>query len=198
MLRRSVLIAAAALSAGAVVPAAAAPDPSQFITNLGNRALAVLGPDSSLGQRQKRFRSLFREDFDVPAIARFVLGRYWRLATPAQQHEFVQLFEQYVVMAYSSRLGQYHGESLRVLSSRPISGGAVVYSEIARSSGAPPIKVEWRLNRNDGSFKITDVIVEGISMAITQRSEFASVIQRHGGQVGGLLALLRQKIASLQ
>lgn len=198
MLRRSVLIAAAALSAGALAPAWAAPDPSRFISNLGNRALAVLGPNINLGQRQKRFRSLFRDDFDVPAIARFVLGRYWRQATPAQRHEFVRLFEQYVVMAYSSRLGQYHGETLRVLGSRPISGGAVVNSEIVRPSGAPPVKIEWRLNRSDDSFKITDVIVEGISMAITQRSEFASVIERHGGHVEGLLALLRQKIASLQ
>jgi phospholipid transport system substrate-binding protein len=196
ILRRSLLPAAIALCVGVAAsarPAAAAADPAALISDLGNRALEVLGKNVSPSQREARFRILFDRDFDVPAIARFVLGRYWRVATTAQQQEFVSLFAQYTALAYSNRLAQYSGETLRVTGSRPEPDGPMVTSEILRANGAPPTKVDWRLSWTDGTYKITDVIVDGISMAVTQRSEFASVIQRHGGQVEGLLTLLRQK-----
>jgi phospholipid transport system substrate-binding protein len=196
ILRRSLFPAALAVVIGvaAAAPAAAAADPVALINDLGNRALEVLGKNVEPGQREARFRQLFDRDFDVPVIARFVLGRYWRVATPAQQQEFLRLFSEYTVLAYSNRLAEYSGETLRVTGSRPDSDGSIVTSEIVRTNGAPPAKVDWRLSRTDDSYKITDVIVDGISMAVTQRSEFASVIQRHGGQVQGLLSLLQQKV----
>jgi len=136
---------------------------------------------------------LFRKDFDVPGIARFVLGRYWKTATPEQQDEFTKLFEDYIALVYSSQLSAYSGETLKVIGSRADPEGAVVASEIIRPSGAPPVKVEWHLSDQHGAYKIRDVAVDGISMAVTQRSEFASVIQRNGGQVQGLIAMLREK-----
>jgi phospholipid transport system substrate-binding protein len=199
ILRRSLLPAAIALSLGLAAstpPAAASADPAAMIREMGNRALEVLGKNVAPSEREARFRELFDQDFDVPTIARFVLGRYWRLATPAQQQEFVRLFAKYTVLAYSNRLAEYSGETLRVTGSRPDGDGSIVSSEIIRANGAPPTRVDWRLNWTDGAYKITDVIVDGISMAVTQRSEFASVIQRHGGQVQGLLTLLRQKVQS--
>jgi phospholipid transport system substrate-binding protein len=195
-LRRSFLFAAIALFVGVAAsapPAAAAADPAALINDLGNRAIEVLGKNASPAQREARFRELFNEDFDVPVIARFVLGRYWRTATKPQQQEFVGLFNEYVVLAYSNRFAEYSGETLKVTGSRPDADGSIVTSEIIRTNGAPPAKVDWRLSRTGGTYKITDVIVDGISMAVTERSEFASVIQRHGGQVQGLLTLLRQK-----
>jgi phospholipid transport system substrate-binding protein len=139
---------------------------------------------------------LLHEDFDVPTIARFVLGRYWRIATPAEQQEFVGLFAEYVTLAYSNRLSQYRGETLKVTASLSEPQGWRVISYIAHTNGSPPTRVDWRLTWTDGTYKITDVLVEGISMAVTQRSEFASVIRRHGGQLQGLLTLLRQKTAA--
>jgi phospholipid transport system substrate-binding protein len=179
-----------------VPPAVAAADAAAIITDLGNRALEVLARPVSARQREARFRELFHEDFDVPTIARFVLGRYWRLATPAEQQEFVSLFDEYVTLTYSNRLSQYRGETLRVTASRSEPDGWLVTSFIMHPNGTPPARLDWRLNWADGTYKITDVIVEGISMAVTQRSEFASVIRRHGGQVQGLLTLLRQKTAA--
>ena len=96
MLRRSVLIAAFLFVAGAhapAAPAAAAADPAAMISNLGSRALQVLGKDATQAQRVARFRELLRQDFDVPGIGRFVLGRYWNQATEEQRAEFVKLFE---------------------------------------------------------------------------------------------------------
>jgi phospholipid transport system substrate-binding protein len=173
-------------------PAAAA-DPAAIITSLGNQALEVLGKNVDPSRRVARFRELFVEDFDVPGIARFVLGRYWRLATPAQQQEFVRVFTDYIALAYSNRLSEYSGERLRVTGSRPAQDGQLVSSEIVRPNGQPPARVEWLLTPQGGAYKISDVIVEGVSMAVTQRSEFASVIQRNGGQVQGLITALRQK-----
>lgn len=198
MVRRSFLTAALILFAGAFapVPVAAAADPAALIGNLGSRALEVLGKDATQAQRVARFRELLRQDFDVPGIARFVLGRYWNTATDEQRAEYVRLFGEYIALAYANRLAEYTGETFKVTGSRPEAGGAIVTSQILRPSGAPPVKVDWRLSGQNGNYKITDVSVEGISMAVTQRSEFASVIQHHGGQVQGLIAMLREKTAN--
>jgi len=192
-MRRTLLTAFALLTAAVAPVVLAAADPAAVITNLGNRALEVLGKSATPAQRVARFHELFREDFDVPAIARFVLGRYWKTATPEQQDEFTKLFEDYIALVYSSQLSAYSGETLKVIGSRADPEGAIVASEIVRPAGAPPVKVEWHLTDQHGAYKIRDVAVDGISMAVTQRSEFASVIQRNGGQVQGLIAMLREK-----
>jgi phospholipid transport system substrate-binding protein len=198
MMRRTVLAAFASImgALGAPVILAAAADPAAVINELGNRALEVLGKNATPAQRVARFHELFREDFDVPGIARFVLGRYWKTATPEQQEEFVKLFEDYIALVYSNQLAAYSGETLRVTGSRTSAEEAIVASEIIRPTGAPPVKVDWHLTDRNGAYKISDVTVDGISMAVTQRSEFASVIQRNGGQVANLIAQLREKTAS--
>jgi phospholipid transport system substrate-binding protein len=173
---------------------AAAQDAQAFINTLGTEAIQVLGPSVSAQQRLERFRELFQSDFDLPEIGRFVLGRYWRQATPDEQQEFLGLFQEYIVRAYSARLGQYGGEPFRVVSARPDGEETVVTSQIVEQSG-PPIGVDWYLIQTPDGYKITDVYVEGVSMAVTERDEFASVIQREGG-VAGLLAQLRQKLAA--
>ena len=196
MMRRWLLIGGAIVIAGILVtgrPAAAAADPAAVITDLGNQALQVLGRNVAPSQRVARFRQLFSADFDVPGIARFVLGRYWQIATPQQQQEFISLFTNYIALAYSERLAEYSGETLRVTGSRAAAAGSMVSSEILRPNGAPPAKIDWLLTQENGAYKISDVIVEGVSMAVTQRSEFASVIQRDGGQVQGLITALQRK-----
>jgi len=196
MMRRSLLTAAFIVLAGALapaIPAAAAADPAAVISNLGSRALEVLGKNSPQSQRVARFRELLREDFDVPEISRFVLGRYWNVATEEQRAEFLKLFEEYIALAYSTRLAEYTGETFKVTGSRPEADGAIVSSQILRPAGAAPVKVDWRLIGRNGAYKISDVSVDGISMAVTQRSEFASVIQHNGGQVQGLITMLREK-----
>jgi phospholipid transport system substrate-binding protein len=172
---------------------ARAQDARGFIATLGEQAIQVLGPGVPEVQRQARFRILFHDDFDLPGIGQFVLGRYWRVATPQEQQDFLSLFQEYLVRAYSARLGQYGGEPFRVTGTRPNGEETIVTSEIVRHSGSP-IEVDWHLIGH-GSFKITDVYVAGVSMKVTQRDEFASVIQRNGGQVAALIAQLRQKLA---
>jgi phospholipid transport system substrate-binding protein len=177
--------------------AGAAPaDPTAFIDEMGRRALDVLSNQAPAPVRQARFRELFRQDFDIPRIARFVLGRYWNAASPAEREEFQRLLEDYVVFAYSSRLSQYSGELFKVQGSRPDDGAVIVNSIIIRPGEDRPIRVDWRLVSENGALKIADVIIEGISMAVTQRSEFAAVIERSGGRVSGLLTVMREKTAA--
>jgi phospholipid transport system substrate-binding protein len=180
------------VSAG-IPRAGAAPDPVAFVSQLGNQAIQVLGPSVSAAQRLVRFRELFRDDFDVPGIGQFVLGRYWRTATPAEQQEFLGLFQEYIVEAYSARLGAYGGEPFRVTGSRGTGGEIAVASQVLEKSGAP-IEIDWYLADEGGTLKIIDVYVGGVSMKVTERDEFGAVIQRNGGQVSALLAQLRQKV----
>jgi phospholipid transport system substrate-binding protein len=103
MLRRTFLTATVVLFAGAAapsIPAGAGTDPAAFINNLGNQLQAVTS-STSREQRLAGFQQLFREDFDVPGLGRFVLGRFWRIFTPTEQQEFLGLFENYVVLTYS-------------------------------------------------------------------------------------------------
>src|SRR5437763_13310648 len=197
MRRRSPAIGALILLIGLFTASpekAYAQDARGFIAALGNQAIQVLGPGVPQAQRIARFRQIFQSDFDIPGIGQFVLGRYWRVATPPEQQEFLRLFQEYVVQAYSARLGEYGGAPFRVTGSRPAGDEVVVTSEIARP-GAPPIQIDWFLINRGGALKITDVYVGGVSMKVTQRDEFSAVIQRNGGQIGALLVQLRQKIA---
>jgi len=94
------------------------------------------------------FQQLFQEDFDVPGLGRFVLGRFWRIFTPTEQQEFLGLFENYVVLTYSEKLSDYAEDGGRpsVTGCRRDPDGAIVTSKIIRGSGGyQPIQVDWRL-----------------------------------------------------
>ena len=186
----SLLIALPSLTAAPNVIAA---DASVFMNELWHHAVEVLSKKLPQSERLTRFRELFHADFDGPGIARFVLGRYWRSASEQEQQEFLRLFEDYVVFVYGTRLSNFNGETFKVRGSRTDESGTIVSTDIISPNGDGAIKVDWRLITDKGAFKINDVVIEGISMLVTQRSEFASVIQRHGGQVGGLLTMMRER-----
>jgi phospholipid transport system substrate-binding protein len=195
LLRRFFLIAGfvffAALAPSS--PATADTDPTEFIDTLGNQALDVLRDATSLHQKQTYFDQLFRQDFDLSGISRFVLGSYWRVASEPERQEFQRLFEYRVMMTYGPRLADYRAEGLKVTGKRLDPGGLVVMSQIIRPRGAAPIPIDWRLSVCDGLYKISDIVVDGVSMAATQRSEFGQMIQRNGGRVENLLAMMRQE-----
>jgi phospholipid transport system substrate-binding protein len=194
-------VSGAALAADAPAPQlaqarTALPEAGTFISTLATDAIAGMADKTmSLEDRTQRFRKLLTADFDVPEIARFVLGRYWRVATPDERTEYTKLFEDYIVNIYASRFQEYNGEQVKVNAAVKDDDGAVVSSSIVRASG-PPVKVDWKLRTQAPSFKIVDVMVEGVSMSVTQRDDFAAAIQAHGGKVAGLIEMLRQKLAS--
>jgi len=200
MYRRHFLIAAAAFCAlpgfalaqspGNQVPAAA-----QFIERLAQRAIEGLTTrDIDASERTKRFRTLFTESFDVPKIGRFALGNAWRTANAADREAYLSAFEDFIVATYATRFADYGGETIRVVGSRPLEDGeAAVGTHFVRTQGEP-IRIDWRLAPDGGNWKIIDVVIEGVSMAITQRDDFNATVQRNGGRVGPLIELLREKV----
>jgi len=200
MLRRAFLTTVVVLFTGALapsIPAEAGMDAAGFINNLGSQLQAVTRTTSS-EQKIAGFRQLFREDFDVPGLGRFVLGRFWRIFTPSEQQEFLGLFENYVVLTYSEKLSQYSEDGGRpnVTGSRPDPDGAIVSSQIIRGSGAyQPIRVDWRLTAQNGSYKISDIIIDGLSMAANGRTQLEGVVERNGGRAQAILAVMRQQNA---
>ena len=175
--------------------AALAETASEFVTILADSAIEGLADQSlSSDARVRRVYNILVEGFDLPLISRFVLGAHWRRATAEQRAEYGVLFEQYLVNTYASLLGQYGGETFQIKGER-VDGNnkdTIVSSEIIQKNGSVT-KVDWRVRRSAGAYKVIDIIFEGISLVITQRDEFASVIRREGAGIEGLLAELRDR-----
>ncbi len=172
-----------------------AEDAKSFIEKLAQKGIGFLENKSlSEDQRKKEFQAVLKNNFDMKTIGRFALGRYWRTSSKKQRKEYLDLFEKMIVDVYSRRFNDYNGEDFVVLSARPQGKyDAIVLSQIIPSGGSK-VNVEWRVRKKkDGSLKVVDVIVEGVSMSLTQRSDFASVIQRGGGNIDVLLAHLKPK-----
>ena len=154
----------------------------------------MIRSNAALPQKGAYFHKVLHQHFDISAICRFVLGPYWRTATEPQRQEFKTLLEAYLTRFYGERFAKYNGEDLRVTGSRPFPSGEIVTSQIVRPQG-PPIQVDWRLASENGSYRITDVVVDGVSMTLTHRAEFASMIRRSGGQMAGLLTAMSAQTA---
>jgi len=173
----------------------AAQNPRQFIDQLGGEVLGILN-DRGIDQagRADRFRTLFNAAFDLPSIAQFVLGRHWREATPEQRAEWQEVLRDYIAGLYARQFSAYNGQQFEVVRERPLDGTTVVQTRIQQADGQP-LDVDFRVQQKGDESKIVDVLVANVSLIVTKRAEFDSVIQREG--VEGLMRRLRQKSASL-
>ena len=178
-------------SAMAVPVLAGSDAPAIFVKALGDRAIMVLSDESSTPESRKiEYRRLLNEGFAINTIGRFALGRYWGAATADDRAEYLDLFRAFVLDTFAERLDSFTGEAFEVIESRSLDDkDTMVSTEIGGESG-PTIRVDYRVRSHDGTHKIIDVMVEGVSLIVTQRSEFASVINREGFE--GLMARLRQ------
>ena len=165
--------------------------PSEFVRQLGERTIEVLSNESYTAEdRMARYRELLRDGFAVNIIGRFALGRYWRTASPELREEYLALFQEFVLDIYSKRLDGFSGEIFTIVKSQTLDEtDTLVSTEISGGDG-PSIRVDYRVRSFEDKFQIVDVLVEGISLIVTQRSEFASIINRDG--IEGLLGKLRQ------
>jgi phospholipid transport system substrate-binding protein len=173
--------------------------PSAFVAELAHQALLPANSRTlSSADRRRRLEALLDEDFDVPRIARFVLGRYWRMASNTERQKFTAVFRDFIVQVYSQRFTDYDGESFRVIGQRAEGAAStLVYTEISQLSSGQPVKVEWRVIDKDG-YRIIDMSVAGISMALAQREEFASALERNGGDLPSLIRQMQAKMSAQQ
>jgi phospholipid transport system substrate-binding protein len=166
-----------------------------LIEEVSAEVLTILS-DQSRGNRQKfdDLIVLLEEPIDLDLVARLILGRYWRTTDDGQRQQYLQLFREYALANLASKLHLYRGQSFEVTGAKVVSDQDALVTSRILSDGEPPLQVDWRLRqRSDGGLVTIDLIVEGVSLIVTLRSEFASVIERQG--FDGLLAELRTRIA---
>ena len=171
--------------------------PSAFVAELAHKAL-LSANDKTLtsAARRQRLEGLLDDDFDVPRIASFVLGRRWLQVSDTERQQFTAVFRDFVVRTYSERFTEYNDDSFRIVGQREESPtSTMVYTEIGQAASGQPVKLEWRVADRNG-YKIVDMNVAGVSMALTQREQFAAVLQRNSGDLSSLIRQLQVKISA--
>ena len=202
--RRAVL----GMAAGAVLwpelGYAAAENPSPeaaaaYIRNLISEGIrALLGHGIDADERARRFHQFINRHIDRPGLPAAVLGRYWGRLTPEQREEYLRLFDDYLVLAYSPYLAEFPaGGEVVVIGADPAGEGRVVVHSESREPGAPPTRVDWLVVQgSDGRFRVTDVIAAGVSARETIAADYTGLIRAHSGKVEALLEALRRKFSA--
>lgn len=200
MERRQILKAVPALVAASLAAPLALAAPStdearELIQTVGTKVLDILKQDISQDEKFKLLVDLLDNSIDIDLVARLILARHWRSADEAQQSEYLKLFRAYALDNLASKLHIYNGQEFEVTGSQAAGKRDALVKTLIYSPDRPPLHVDWRLReRNDGGLVAIDVIVESVSLIVTQRSEFGAVVERQG--IDGLLTELRQRIDS--
>lgn len=198
--RRNLTGAAAALTAVVLgtfglAAHAHASEATNFVKTFGGELVEIINSDAPLDEKKQKVLPLLQRNVDIPEIAKFCLGRYWRTATPAQQKHYIALFDHVLVNAVTDKIGDYRGVTFTVTtSSTAPEGGELVSAKIDRP-GQPEADMQL-LIVNHGSPKVVDMVGEGASLRLTQRQDYASYLSRHGGDVDALNSALERQLAN--
>lgn len=182
--------------------ARSADDAGAFLLAVGKDAVQQLRDESlSKIEREERFRVLLNEAVDLKAISRFVLGANWRRASPQEQADFQSALEEMALQRFLPIFLRqdeaFDGDSFNIIEVRQSKKNPAhhfVVTKVGRDGG-PDAKLTWRIGQKEETFKILDISVEGISMALTLREEFASAVRRYGG-IQPMIKELQKKIES--
>ena len=176
-----------------------AADPSViFIRNLADDIITnVLTSDVSQEKKFERFNHAFEDALELRSVGQFVLGVYWRRASEAEREAFLAAFIDFTTKTWADRFDLYTGQKLVVSGTRNAEGNQLyVNSQIQNN---PPVEVIWRLKKlKNGQFKIIDIIVEGVSMAMRYRNEYSAFLQKNGGKLPVLTKELERKSANFK
>jgi phospholipid transport system substrate-binding protein len=190
----SLVILGPASNAAAVSPTVG--NPADFVATVGQQVVQVLGAqDIEADQRSRHFRDIFVHALDLDTMARRVLGRHWRGASQAQRDRYIGLFRNYVVNLYAVQLGGYKGQTFTVLRQQRLrEDESLVIAHLKRNMG-PPLSMNFHVRKMHDRLKIIDVTIAGVSLIVTKRSEFDTIVRREG--LAGLLSRLDAKQASM-
>lgn len=165
-----------------------------FVQSRAQKIIGVLADKGmSTAQKNASFHTAIDELADVPRVTNFVLGKYARTITPDQKARFSSAFRTYAEGVYQNRLGDYHGENLKVTGSvvrKP--GDVIVNTVVAGGQVSQPLPVAWRVLNTGGAWKVVDVQVSGVWLAITQQQDFVSTIDNAGGNIDVLIGQLQR------
>jgi phospholipid transport system substrate-binding protein len=167
-----------------------------MIDNLTQKGVEeIINSSASQEEKIRIFRKLFTENLDLDFIGKYVLGRYWRTATPAQKKEFITLYKEFNVQTWSKRFDEFKGKhfvSAGVSSAN--NPDQIFVNTTVPMENAAPVSVKWRVYERGGEMKVIDIIIENVSLAQTARNEYTSFIAKSPDGVAGLLENLRQKV----
>lgn len=188
-------VAAVALLAAGPSAWAQGGDPTGFVMALGNQMAAIVNGPGTLEQKRARMQPLIEQAVDINGIAQFCLGRYWRTATPQQQQRYLQLFHAVLLNNISSKLGEFQGVTFRPTTTSQREGDFYVGTIISRPNQQPN-NVQWVVSMASGRPLIIDVIAEGTSLRLTQRSDYAAYLSRNGNDVNALLTAMQRQVGA--
>lgn len=154
----------------------------QFVEAMAQRVVEVLeNKDMDLAQKDTALKQIFEGNIAIDWVGRFVLGRHWRTATEPQKQAYLASYKAFIINSYVNRLKEYSGEKFNILQGRDIGEGQYMLStEILRPGNQANVLVDYKIRDEDGRYMIFDIVVEGVSLISTQRSEFDSVVGRKG------------------
>lgn len=198
--RRALLLALPALAAapGAGAQQVDIQRATAFIQQTGEEMVRAINANAPVAQRREQVAAILRRAVDVEGVGRFILGRWWRAATPDQQQEYLRLFEEVLIHNLAARFGEYQGVRFSLGRSQARTEEDALINTVVERPNSPAFALDWRVAEVGGQPKIVDVIAEGTSLRLTTRSEYSSVITRNGGNVEALLAAMRQQIEQLR
>jgi len=170
-----------------------------FIQTTGNAMVEALNSTTlNLTQRRDEVATILRQAVDMEGTGRFILGRWWRVASPAERQEYLRLFEETLVRNLAGRFGEFQGVRFALGRSQRRTEDDVLVTTIVERPGAAAFNLDWRVAEINGQPRIVDLVAEGTSLRLTQRSEYSSVVQRGGNQVSALLAAMRGQLQQMQ
>ena len=197
----AMLAAGAGLVLGRTAPALGQPvdtaRATAFIQATGQELVGAINGGGTVAQRRERVAAVLKRAVDVDGVGRFILGRFYRTATPDEQAQYMRLFEETLIRNLSARFGEYQGVRFSLGRSQQRTEDDVLVNTIIERPNSPAFSLDWRVGDIGGQPKIVDVIAEGTSLRLTQRSEYSAVISRNGGRVAALLDAMRNQVAQL-
>lgn len=190
----AIAFAAALFIAVPQAKAAGADDATKYIEGVAKQALTIISnAKNNKEQKKAALDRLFKNSVDIPWVGRFVLGQFWRKATEDQKSRYLREYEKFLITHYTSRFADYTSGTFTMTGTQD--DGENEYTVGMELKGDkkndPPVIVEYRVRRDGGNFKIFDVIVEGVSLITTQRSEFTAVVNQH--DIDHLITQLKNK-----
>lgn len=183
---------AAALGAGRRAWAVTPPEAEEFVRRLIADLEDILRKATPQDPRTGEFLALFKRTTALPQIGQFTMGLTWRQMSEAQKAAFAEAFEGYAARFYANRFNEYEGQEIEVTGSQDVGRRGVLVNSVLKSPGEPDTRVDWLVNDRGGQVLLADIVAEGVSLAITQREEFASMIEKRGGDIDQFIADLEK------
>ena len=196
MIIRRHLLAVAALSV--LLPLAAQAQGTEkaatFVKTTGAKLVDVVNGPGSATAKRANMSQIINSAVDVDGVGRFCLGRYWRQATPEQQKQYLTLFHEVLITNITSKLGEYQGVTFTMGRSRMQDEEAVVSTTVDRPNN-PPTAVDWIISSPSSEPKIIDVVAEGTSLRLTQRSDYASYLVHNNNNIDALISAMKAQVS---